>query len=258
MKLIDTQYLKTPFYGSRRMTDSLKKQGLNVNRKRIQRLMRKMGLEAIYPKPNTSKPNKQHKIYPYLLRDIKVTRPNQVWATDITYVPMKKGSMYLVAIIDWYSRHVISWRLSNSMDTSFCVRALEDALRFGKPEIFNSDQGSQFTSNEFTEVLKKQNIKISMDGKGRCIDNIFIERFWRSLKYEEVYLKAYANGLEARTSIGQWINFYNCERPHMSLKNKTPLEVFTQNNLDLLPLGGRLIPLSITDNQSEHPMNSSG
>jgi putative transposase len=234
MKLIDQQYLKTPFYGSRRMREFLKDSGYLVNRKHVQRLMRLMGIEVMYPKPNTSKPNKEHKIYPYLLKGLKVERPNQVWAVDITYIPMKKGFQYLVAIIDWFSRYVISWRLSNSLDTDFCIQALEEALKFGKPEIFNSDQGSQFTSNDFTDVLKDHAIQISMDGKGRCIDNIFIERLWRSLKYEEVYLKAYSNGLEARTSIGQYMSFYNNERPHQSLKYKTPEEVFT--GINLLPL----------------------
>jgi putative transposase len=230
MKLIDQQYLKTPFYGSRRMTDFLNNLGYPVNRKHVQRLMRLMNIEAIYPKPNTSKPNKEHKIYPYLLKNLKVNRPNQTWAVDITYIPMKKGFQYLVAIIDWYSRYVISWRLSNSLDKDFCIKTLEDALKTSKPEIFNSDQGSQFTSNDFTNVLKEHSIKISMDSKGRCIDNIFIERFWRSLKYEEVYLKAYDNGLEAKTSISQWISFYNNERPHQGLNSKTPQQVFTQNN----------------------------
>ena len=227
MKLIDRQYLKTPFYGSRRMTDALKDLGHMINRKHVQRLMRLMGIEAMYPKPNTSKPNKEHKVYPYLLKNLKIDRPNQAWAVDITYIPMKKGFQYLVAIIDWYSRYIISWRLSNSLDKDFCIEALKDALKTGKPEIFNSDQGCQFTSTEFTDVLKEHSIKISMDGKGRCIDNIFIERFWRSLKYEEVYLKAYANGLEARISIAQWINFYNNERRHQGIKNKKPIEAFT-------------------------------
>lgn len=228
MKLIDQQYLKTPFFGSRRITDILKSLGHLVNRKHIQRLMRLMGIEAIHPKPNTSKPNKEHKIYPYLLKNLKITRPNQVWATDITYIPMAKGFQYLVAIIDLYSRYIISWRLSNSLDKDFCIKTLEDALKIGKPEIFNSDQGSQFTSTEFTDVLKNHSIQISMDGKGRCIDNIFIERFWRSLKYEEVYLKAYANGLDARSSIRQWIGFYNNERPHQGIQSKKPQQLYFQ------------------------------
>lgn len=234
MKLIDQQYLKTPFYGSRRMTDFLNELGSKVNRKHVQRLMRLMSIEALYPKPNTSRPNKGHKVYPYLLRNLKVTKPNQVWAIDVTYIPMQKGFLYLVAIIDWYSRYIISWKLSNSLDKDFCIKALQDALKTGKPEIFNSDQGCQFTSTNFTDVLKENSIQISMDGKGRCIDNIFIERFWRSLKYEEVYLKAYANGLEAKTSIGQWINFYNNERPHQGLQSKKPKQVFTQNLQPLL------------------------
>lgn len=230
MKLIDEIFTGKPFYGSRRICDELKDKGYMVNRKRIQRLMRLMGLEVLYPKPNTSKPNIQHKKYPYLLRGVTVNHPNQVWATDITYVPMRKGFLYLVAIMDWYSRYIISWKLSNSLDTSFCLDALELALKTGKPEIFNSDQGSQFTSIDFTQALEKHGVQISMDGKGRCLDNIFVERFWRSLKYEEIYLKAYDNGIEARLSIGQWIDFYNHQRRHQSLHKKTPAELFKLNN----------------------------
>jgi putative transposase len=196
MRLIDQQYLQTPFYGSRRMTVVLQNQGYRVNRKRVQRLMRLMGLEAIYPKPNTSKSTPSHRFYPYLLRGLAVERVNQVWSIDITYVPMRQGFLYLVALIDWHSRYVLSWRLSNTLDVSFCLEALQEALEgFGAPEIFNSDQGIQFTSEAFTSVLLKHGVAISMDGRGRCLDNVFVERLWRSVKYEEVYLKAYSDGL---------------------------------------------------------------
>lgn len=228
MKLIDEQYLKTPFFGSRRMTKTLQHAGYSANRKRVQRLMRLMGLEAIYRKPRTSKTAPGHKIYPYLLRDVKIDRSNQAWGADITYIPMRKGFLYLVAIIDWHSRYVVSWRLSNSMDTSFCIEALEDALAQANPEIFNTDQGSQFTSDDFTDVLKDAQVAISMDGKGRFLDNIFVERLWRSLKYEEVYLKAYADIKEARESIARWIRFYNFERPHQALDYNTPWEIYQQ------------------------------
>ena len=190
-----------------------------MNRKRIRRLMRLMGIHAVYSKPRTSIPGKGHKIYPYLLRGLDIDHPDQVWATDISYIPMQRGFLYLVAIIDWHSRKVLSWRLSNSMDTRFCIEALEEAIvRYGTPEIFNTDQGSQFTSNAFTSVLKKANIRISMDGKGRWVDNVFIERLWRSLKYEEVYLKAYESVKEARESIKTWMKFYNEERTHQFLE----------------------------------------
>jgi len=227
MKLIDGQYLSTPFYGARRMAVWLKKQGYRVNRKRIQRLMRIMGLKAIYRRPRTSKPAPGHKIYPYLLSDIEVTRPNQVWAADITYIPMARGFLYLVAIIDWYSRYVLSWRLSNTLDADFCVDALDEALRKGQPEIFNTDQGAQFTSEVFTRLLEQHGVRISMDGKGRYSDNLFIERLWRTVKYEEVYLKAYQDGRDARISLGNYFRFYNAERPHQALGYRTPAEVFT-------------------------------
>lgn len=220
-------YLKWPFYGSRRMTEQLRSEGLRINRKRIQRLMREAGLEAIYPKPNLSKSHPQHKKYPYLLRNLEIDRVNQVWGCDITYVPLARGHVYLVAIIDWYSRYVLSWKLSNTLDAGFCVEALKEALeKHGNPEIFNTDQGVQFTSEDFTKVLEDKEIKISMDGKGRCLDNVFTERLWRSLKQEEVYLKAYASIAEARAGIGAWINFYNDERLHQSLEYKTPAEIF--------------------------------
>jgi putative transposase len=227
MKLIDRQYLLTPFYGARKIAVSLKKQeGLTVNRKRIRRLMQIMGIRAIYRRPRTSKPAPEHEVYPYLLRDLKITRPNQVWAADITYIPMSRGFLYLVTIIDWYSRYVISWRLSNTLDTEFCVAALEEALSRGTPDIFNTDQGSQFTGEAFTSLLKEHGIRISMDGKGSYNDNLFIERLWRTVKYEEVYLKAYADGREARISLGKYFRFYNTIRPHQSLGYRTPGEVY--------------------------------
>jgi len=227
MKLIDRQYLATPFYGARKIAVALKKQeGLTVNRKRVRRLMQFMGIRAIYRRPRTSTPVPEHEVYPYLLRDLKVTRPNQVWAADITYIPMSRGFLYLVTIIDWYSRYVISWRLSNTLDADFCVAALEEALGRGTPEIFNTDQGSQFTGEAFTRLLKEHNVRISMDGKGSYNDNLFIERLWRTVKYEEVYLKAYEDGREARISLGKYFRFYNTSRPHQSLGYRTPAEVY--------------------------------
>jgi putative transposase len=228
MKLIDRQYLATPFYGARKIAVELKRQkGFAVNRKRVRRLMQRMGIRAVYRRPRTTKPALGHKIYPYLLRDLKITRPNQVWAADITYIPMARGFMYLVTIIDWYSRYVISWRLSNTLDTDFCIAALEEALSKGTPEIFNTDQGSQFTSEVFTGLLKEHGVRISMDGKGSYNDNLFIERLWRTVKYEEVYLKAYEDGREARISLGEYFYFYNTTRPHQSLGYLTPAEVYT-------------------------------
>jgi putative transposase len=227
MRRIDELFTKWPFYGSRRMAVTLQAEGHVVNRKRVQRLMRTMGIVALGPKPNTSKPAPGHKIYPYLLRDMTIDRPNQVWATDITYIPIGRGFLYLVAVIDWASRAVLSWRLSNTMDVSFCVSALEEALaRFGKPEIFNTDQGSQFTSAAFTGTLEAAGIRISMDGRGRWMDNVFIERLWRSLKHEEVYLKHYADGREARAGIAAWMAFYNTERRHQALGYRTPMTVY--------------------------------
>jgi len=237
MKLIDRQYLATPFYGARKITACLKSRGQRVNRKRIRRLMRVMGLKAIYRRPRTSKPAPGHKIYPYLLGGLKITRPNQVWAADITYIPMARGFLYLVAIIDWHSRYVLSWRLSNTLDAGFCVEALEEALKKGRPDIFNTDQGSQFTSEAFTGILKTHGIKISMDGKGSYNDNLFIERLWRSVKYEEVYLKAYQNGTEARISLGNYFRFYNTERPHQALGYRTPVEVFTLTPVEATSTG---------------------
>jgi putative transposase len=226
---IDELFTKWPFYGSRRTTLSLREDGTKINRKRVRRLMREMGIEALGPKPKTSKPAPGHKIYPYLLRDMKIERPNQVWCADITYLALGRGFLYLIAVMDWTSRAVLSWRLSNTMDASFCVEALEDALaRFGKPEIFNTDPGAQFTSAAFTGVLEKAGIRISLDGRGRWMDNVFIERLWRSLKYEDLYLKGYANGLEAKIGIGQWISFYNEKRFHSALANRTPMAVWRE------------------------------
>ena len=226
MTLIDQPYLKTPFYGSRRMTVWLRNHGHQVNRKRVRRLMQLIGLEAIYRRPNTSKPNPGHKVYPYLLRGLEINRVNQVWATDITYIPMARGFLYLVAIMDWHSRYVLAWRLSNTLEVDFCVAALEEALSKGRPQIFNTDQGSQFTSEAFTSMLLAQGVQVSMDGRGRCMDNVFVERLWRSIKYEEVYLKAYQNGTEARKGIGAYLAFYNQERPHQALGYRSPGQVF--------------------------------
>jgi putative transposase len=225
MKLIDRQYLLTPFYGSRKMAVWLVGQGFHVNRKRIRKLMRLMGLRAIYRRPRTSKPAPGHKIYPYLLGCMKITRPDQVWAADITYIPMARGFLYLVAIIDWYTRYVLSLRLSNTLDADFCVEALEDALSKGTPEVFNTDQGSQFTGEAFTGLLERRGIRISMDGKGSYSDNLFIERLWRTVKYEEVYLKTYQDGTDARRSLDSYFRFYNTERPHQALGYRTPAEV---------------------------------
>lgn len=226
MRLIDEEYTRRPFYGSRRMTVWLRGQGHEVNRKRVARLMEVMGIEALCPKPKLSQPGEGHKIYPYLLRDVVVTRVNQVWSTDITYIRMSHGFVYLVAVMDWFSRFVLSWALSVTMEMDFCMEALERALRRGRPEIFNSDQGSQFTSEKFTGKLESRGIAVSMDGRGRCRDNIFIERLWRSLKYEEVYLRDYRLVPEARAGIGAWIRFYNRERPHQSLGYKTPAGLY--------------------------------
>lgn len=227
MRLIDEQYLKTPFYGSRSMTKHFRRLGHKMNRKRVQRLMRLMGIEAVYPRPKTSKPHPEHKIYPYLLRNLNIDRPNQVWAADITYIPLKRGFMYLVAVMDWYSRKVLAWRLSNTLDADFCVSALEEAIRlYGRPEIFNTDQGSQFTSHAFTRTLEDNNIQISMDGRGNFRDNIFIERLWWTVKYQYLYLHAFNDGAELRQGLRDWFRFYNQERFHQSLDDKTPDEVY--------------------------------
>ena len=229
MRLIDRHYLARPYYGSRRMAAWLATQGHVVNRKRVQRLMRLLGLVAIYQRPNTSKPAVAHKIYPYLLSGLAIERVNQVWCADVTYIPMANGFLYLVVVMDWVSRAVLAWRLSNTLGAEFCVEALEEALSgYGRPEIFNTDQGSQFTSDDFTGTLKRHGVTISMDGKGRCMDNIFVERLWRSLKYEEVYLNAYATVAEANAGIGAWLNFYNAERQHQSLGYRTPRQIYQE------------------------------
>lgn len=226
MRLIDEQYLRRPYYGSRRMAQWLVRQGKEVNRKRVQRLMRKMGLEAIYPKPRTTLRNQQHKIYPYLLRNVEIVRPNQVWSTDITYVRMAHGFMYLVAVMDWYSRFVLSWKISNSLEGSFCVEALEEALGISCPEIFNTDQGVQFTSMSFTRRLEARGVSISMDGKGRALDNVFVERLWRSVKYEDIYLKEYENVPALRSGLSAYFTFYCHERVHQALGYQTPAELY--------------------------------
>lgn len=226
MRLIDEEYTRHPFYGTRKMTICLHNQGLKVGRRRISGLMRLMGIEAIYQKPNLSKPNTEHHIYPYLLRGLQINKCNQVWSTDITYIPMKKGFLYLTAVIDWYSRYVLSWRLSNTLDVDFCIEAVKEAFLKGIPEIFNTDQGSQFTSNRFVDFVRGKNIAFSMDGKGRATDNIFVERLWRSVKYEDVYLKDYQNGLEVYQGLTRYFEFYNKNRPHQSLEYKTPAEAY--------------------------------
>ena len=236
MRRIDEQFLETPFYGSRQMTRWLLRQGARVSRKRVRRLMRLLGLQAIFQRPRTSQPHPAHRVYPYLLRDLPITRPNHVWCTDVTYIPLQRGFLYLVAVMDWASRKVLSWRLSNTLDAHFCVEALHEALEhYGPPEIFNSDQGSQFTSVDVTDVLKEAGIRISMDGKGRWMDNVFIERLWRSLTYECVYLSEFATGAQARTGIGWWMDFYDRRRPHSALNDRTPAEAYTDDGADGSP-----------------------
>jgi len=226
MRAIDEQYTLTPFYGIRRMTACLHQQGYSVNHKRVQRLMRLMGLEAIYPKPRLSKRDDQHKVFPYLLRDLEIDRPDQVWASDITYIRLHRGFVYLVAVMDWFSRYVLSWSVSVTMDVHFCLEALGNALKRGKPGIFNTDQGAQFTSREFTGMLQGAGVRISMDGKGRAFDNIFIERLWRSVKYEEVYTKDYADVLDCIEGLRRWFLLYNDQRPHQALGYRTPSQVY--------------------------------
>jgi len=226
MRLIDEQFTKRPFYGVPRMTESLRRTGYGVNPKRVRRLMRVMGLEAIYPKPRLSANGPGHKVYPYLLKDVTVDRPDQAWATDITYVRLTHGFVYLMAVLDWYSRYVISWELSTTLDAGFCLEALRRALRMSKPEIFNTDQGPQFTSLDFTGLLENAGIKVSMDGRGRVYDNIFVERLWRSVKYEEVYLHDYQTVPAARAQLSDYFGFYNTERPHEALGYRTPHEVY--------------------------------
>jgi putative transposase len=245
MRRIDELHLELPFYGSRRMTFELNEAGHAINRKHVQRLMRVMDIVALVPRPGTSQPAPGHKIYPYLLRGVAITEPNHVWASDITYIPMAHGFLYLVAIIDWASRAVLAWRLSNTMDTSFCIAALDEALTlYGKPRLFNTDQGSQFTSQAFTGSLTAAGVAISMDGRGRFMDNIFIERLWRSIKYEEVHLKAYADGREARAGIGAWMTFYNHRRPHQAMNNKMPMAVW-RTGIDAIEAARRAVDMPL-------------
>jgi putative transposase len=239
MRLIDKQYLAAPFYGSRKMAVVL-----GVNRKRVQRLMRQMGLEAVYPKRRTTKPAGGHKIYPYLLRNLQITRPDQVWSSDITYIPLRHGFLYLVAVMDWYSRYVLSWRLSNTLEGTFCIAALDEALANGRPEIFNTDQGSQFTASSFTARLEAAGVAISMDGRGRALDNVFVERLWRSVKYEEVYLKDYADGWQAEDSLSGYFRFYCRQRVHQSLDYRTPAEVYRECNSRNGAAGTKTTPLA--------------
>jgi putative transposase len=235
MRLIDEEYMRHPFYGSRKIRDHLLRQGNNVNRKRVQRMMRKMGIQSIAPKPSTSSPRRDHKIYPYLLKGMNINRPNMVWCSDITYIRLSGGFVYLTAIMDWHSRYVLSWEVSVTMDDDFCVNALESAIRrYGRPDIFNTDQGAQYTGKHFTDVLLEHGIRISMDGKGRAMDNIFIERLWRSVKYEEVYLNEYQDVKELIKALKQYFDFYNFERPHQSLDGKTPGEVHWGKDLALI------------------------
>jgi len=229
MRLIDVQFLETPWYGSRQMARHLRREGYTVGRKRIRRLMARMGLVPIYQRPRTTVPHPEHQVYPYLLREMVIDRPNQVWCADITYILMRRGFLYLVAVMDWSTRKVLSWRVSNTMDVEFCIDALEEALaRFGRPEIFNTDQGSQFTSPRFTGVLREAGVRISMDGRGRWMDNVFIERLWRSLKYECIYLHAFETGSELRAGLTSWIGYYNARRPHSTLAGRTPDEAYRE------------------------------
>jgi len=257
MRRIDELFLKYPFYGSRQMVRQLRREGISAGRHRVRRLMGLMGLEAIYQAPRTSTPHPQHRIYPYLLRNLTVVRPDHVWCADITYIPVRRGFLYLIAIMDWATRHVLAWRLSNTMDAGFCVEALHEAMaRYGKPEIFNTDQGSQFTSLDFTGVLKDAQVTISMDGRGRCLDNIFIERLWRSLKYEAVYLHELTDGFVAQRVIGEWIGFYNTARPHSALDGKTPAEAYcARGPMDMMDKAGAL-PTSPQAQQQQKLFNA--
>ncbi len=248
MRLIDAQFLETPYYGSRQMSRNLRRLGHDVGRKRVRRLMATMGLRAIYQKPRTTVPHPAHRKYPYLLRDLVIDRPNQVWCSDVTYIPMRKGFLYLVAVMDWHTRKVLSWRLSNTMDAEFCIGALQEALiRYGAPEIFKTDQGSQFTTPRFTEVLEAREIRISMDGRGRWLDNVFIERLWRSLKYECVYLHAFETGSELRAGLTSWIAHYNGKRPHSTLAGRTPDEAYYDAPA---PLGSGLTPNPVANSNA--------
>lgn len=226
MRRIDELYLKRPYFGSPRMTDWLKDLGWGVNEKRVARLMRLMGLQAIVPGPHTSRPHPQHRIYPYLLRGLEIKMPNQVWCSDITYVPMRLGYLYLVAVMDWFSRYVLAWELSNSLETDFCVRTLKRALKKSSPAIFNTDQGSQFTSAEFTGLLENSGVRVSMDGRGRALDNVFVERLWRTVKYEDIYPRDYADGMDTQRGLVQYFRFYNTQRRHQGLCKRTPAEVY--------------------------------
>jgi putative transposase len=259
MRRIDEMFLRYPFFGSRQMVRQLRRDGVRAGRHRVRRLMRLMGLEAIYQAPKTSAPHPAHRIYPYLLRNVAVDRPDHVWCADITYIPVRRGFLYLVAIMDWATRHVLAWRLSNTMDARFCIEALNEALaERGKPEIFNTDQGSQFTSLDFTGVLKDANVAISMDGRGRCMDNIFIERLWRSLKYEAVYLHEMTDGFAAERVIGEWIAFYNTERPHSALDGSTPAEAYaTKRPVDMMDKA-RALPTSPQARQQQKAFDLNG
>ncbi len=252
MRRIDELFLKYPFYGSRQMVRQLRREGVRIGRHRIRRLMRLMGLEAIYQAPRTSAPHPAHRVYPYLLKGMAIERPNQVWCADITYIPVQRGFLYLVAIMDWATRKVLAWRLSNTMDVGFCLEALDEAMaRYGKPGIFNTDQGSQFTSLDFTGVLKDAGVAISMDGRGRYMDNIFIERLWRSLKYEAVYLHELTDGFKAERVIRDWMDFYNTERPHSSLAGRTPAEAYgAERPVDMMDKAHAL-PTSPPDQQQQ-------
>jgi putative transposase len=255
MRRIDELFLKYPFYGSRQMVRQLRREGISAGRHRVRRLMRLMGLEAIYQAPRTSTPHPQHRIYPYLLRNLTVVRPDHVWCADITYIPVRRGFLYLIAIMDWATRHVLAWRLSNTMDAGFCVEALHEAMaRYGKPEIFNTDQGSQFTSLDFTGMLKDAEVTISMDGRGRCMDNIFIERLWRSLKYEAVYLHELTGGFAAQRVIGEWIGFYNTARPHSALDGRTPAQTYAPKRVDMMDKASAL-PTSPQAQQQQKVFN---
>ena len=235
MRLIDVQFLQTPWYGSRQMARHLRREGYRVGRKRVRRLMAKMGLEPIYQRPRTTVPHPEHQVYPYLLREVVIDGPNQVWCADITYIPMRRGFLYLVAVMDWSTRKVLSWGVSNTMDVEFCIEALEEALaRFGRPDIFNTDQGSQFTSPRFTGVLRDASVRISMDGRGRWMDNVFMERLWRSLKYECVYLHAFETGSALRAGLTEWIGYYNARRPHSTLGGCTPDEAYQATGTEKL------------------------
>jgi putative transposase len=235
MRLVDAQFLETPWYGSRQMVRHLRREGYVIGRKRVRRLMATMGLSPIYQRPRTTVPHPEHRVYSYLLRDMVIDRPNQVWCADLTYIPMRRGFLYLVAIMDWATRKVLSWRVSNTMEVEFCIEALEEALqRFGRPGIFNTDQGSQFTSPRFTGVLQAAGVRISMDGRGRWMDNVFIERLWRSLKYECVYLHAFETGSELRAGLSRWIGYYNARRPHSALAGRTPDEAYGKIEMEML------------------------